>query len=477
MIVIITFLLILIIVDLIFTLKIETNNRLLFYVNLFIFGLIVYLLSVNKYLWQITFVLLLALLLLVLFINRSNKIYPKIINHHGKLILTLSSFTAILLTILAFIFFPIPILPKHSWKNVVGTRDFTIGPNVCKDNIIIPVNENYSKPTTYKLVIKIWYPSELAKNKDRYAISKEEIVRLIKFGQGKSNNLLSLAFLPLNFYDSNSYLDAEISKKEKKYPIILYNGSLFSVIGQNSLLLEELASQGFIVISVGHPYGTVINYNDGSFITPKTKYIYEAFDLALTQASELKYQYDNWRKNGVSTYDADKAYFSQLYWWKVIVDQWEADNNCVIDYLAEKNNDITSDLFGKFDFTNIGVIGHSLGGYTAGNMCAHDPNIKACVFFDTGILSEYFFTGMEKPSLFIYANSAAVIDPYIKINPNSPIRTYVIKNTKHHNFEEQWLLAPYNFKDNTYNLFGTYKTLFPSYIKTIEFMTEIFNLN
>ena len=100
--------------------------------------------------------------------------------------------------------------------------------------------------------------------------------------------------------------------------------------------MEDLASHGFIVISIGHPYGTVINYDDGSFITPRTKYIFRTFDLALTQASGLQNQYDTWKKNGVSTYDADKAYFNQLYWWKVIVDQWEADNNCVIEYLKEK---------------------------------------------------------------------------------------------------------------------------------------------
>ena len=181
---------------------------------------------------------------------------------------------------------------------------------------------------------------------------------------------MSFALLPINFYDSNSYLDANLSKKENHYPIILYNGALFSVIGQNSLLMEDLASHGFIVISIGHPYGTVINYDDGSFLTPRTKYIFRALDLALTQASELQNQYDTWKKNGVSTYDADKAYFNKLYWWKVIVDQWEADNNCVIDYLKEKNNDKSGDFFGKFDFTNLGVIGHSLGGYTAGNMCA-----------------------------------------------------------------------------------------------------------
>ena len=84
---------------------------------------------------------------------------------------------------------------------------------------------------------------------------------------------------------------------------------------------------------------------------------------------------------------------------------------------------------------------------------------------------------MEKPSLFIYANSTLIIDPYISKNPNAPIRTFVINNTKHHNFEEQWLLAPYNFMDHTYNLFGTYKTLLLTYNETIKFMIDTFNQN
>ena len=52
----------------------------------------------------------------------------------------------------------------------------------------------YNKPKSYKLAIKIWYPSDQAKTKDKYAISKEEIVRTIEFGQRYKNDLLSLRF-------------------------------------------------------------------------------------------------------------------------------------------------------------------------------------------------------------------------------------------------------------------------------------------
>ena len=84
---------------------------------------------------------------------------------------------------------------------------------------------------------------------------------------------------------------------------------------------------------------------------------------------------------------------------------------------------------------------------------------------------------MKKPSLFIYANSTAIIDPYIEKNPISPIRTFVINDVKHNNFMEQWLLSPYNFMDHTYNLFSTYKTLLPTYNETIKFMIDTFNQN
>ena len=183
MIVIIIFLIIFIIVDLIFILKKETNNRILFCINLAVFGVIVYLNYVNKYLWQISFLLLLALILLILSINKIKKFYPKVIYLQGKIILINFSLIAFLLTIIAFLFFPIPILPKPSGDYLVGTREYIIGPNVCQDNIYMTVNGPLNKPKSYKLVIKIWYPSELGKTKDRYAISEEEIVRIIKFSQ------------------------------------------------------------------------------------------------------------------------------------------------------------------------------------------------------------------------------------------------------------------------------------------------------
>ena len=136
MIVLIIFLLILIIVDLIFNLKKEIYKRFLFCVNLVIFGVIFYILSVNKYLWQISFVFLLALLLLIIYINKIIKIYPKVIYNQRKIIIAIFGFIAILLTILAFLLFPLPILPKPSGDYLVGTREYIIGPNVCQDNIL-----------------------------------------------------------------------------------------------------------------------------------------------------------------------------------------------------------------------------------------------------------------------------------------------------------------------------------------------------
>ena len=86
---------------------------------------------------------------------------------------------------------------------------------------------------------------------------------------------------------------------------------------------------------------------------------------------------------------------------------------CVIDFLGNKTKSPEDMFYQKIDMDNIAVIGHSLGGYTAGNLCAHMNEVKTSVFFDTSPMSDYFYTDMKKPSLFIYAKTDNTINPYI----------------------------------------------------------------
>ena len=65
---------------------------------------------------------------------------------------------------------------------------------------------------------------------------------------------------------TNSYKDTSISDKIPKFPVLIFNHGLTSFMEQNTILMEHLASYGYIVVSIGHPYDGVASYPDGRSI-------------------------------------------------------------------------------------------------------------------------------------------------------------------------------------------------------------------
>ena len=127
-----------------------------------------------------------------------------------------------------------------------------------------------------------------------------------EFGEGENRRKLSLMF----FYPSDEageecpYMDAEyqmeaatklsdngvrtycykdvpISHQEDKYPVIIYNHGLKGYQMESTVLCADIASSGYIVISIGHPYGSgAVTYEDGSVLTPNDSFAIDRNNLA-----------------------------------------------------------------------------------------------------------------------------------------------------------------------------------------------------
>lgn len=54
-----------------------------------------------------------------------------------------------------------------------------------------------------------------------------------------------------------------LSEEKEKYPVILYSHGLNGFQMESTVLCADLASKGYIVVSVGHPYGSgAVTYTD-----------------------------------------------------------------------------------------------------------------------------------------------------------------------------------------------------------------------
>ncbi len=117
-----------------------------------------------------------------------------------------------------------------------------------------------------------------------------------------------------------------------KFPLIVFSHGYSGCGVQSIFLTEELARHGYIVIAPDHDDALCSS-------RPGGKKLLDNFDLSIFNHP------NNW---------TDKTFFDR-----------REDIGAVIDYALEENSNKSSYLYNSISPEQIGIIGHSLGGYTS----------------------------------------------------------------------------------------------------------------
>lgn len=182
-----------------------------------------------------------------------------------------------------------------------------------------------------------------------------------------------------------------------RYPLIVFSHGAFGIKASNSSTFRELASNGYVVCSIDHPYHSFYTIDtDGNITTVDRSFIQEVIDA----------------NNGV--YDDETVYGLERKWLKLRTD----DMGFVLDtivknardgYLAEYDGPAKDGGSTKFagsnavyklvDTEKIGLIGHSLGGAASAQIGRERTDIDAVVNLDGDLLGEYVDFVDGKPVL------------------------------------------------------------------------------
>ena len=155
---------------------------------------------------------------------------------------------------------------------------------------------------------------------------------------------------------THSLADAEVSPELAKYPIVLLtHGLRYSSLGY-SMLAEELASWGYVVVGIDHPV--------------------TAFAMILPDNRTAIFNEELWskRRSADETREFERA----------IVEQCGNDLVFAINHLDELNRNTSASPFaGRLDLGQVGVVGHSFGGRVAARACQLDSRFRAGVLLDS----------------------------------------------------------------------------------------------
>lgn len=105
---------------------------------------------------------------------------------------------------------------------------------------------------------------------------------------------------------THSYRDIPLSAECESYPVIFFNHGYSSQMSQNTVLCSDLASSGYIVVSIGHPYeASILKYPDGHIVKSHTSLINE---FKQTMSPEIQKKFKDMKKESTPT----KRFFPPL---------------------------------------------------------------------------------------------------------------------------------------------------------------------
>jgi predicted dienelactone hydrolase len=323
------------------------------------------------------------------------------------------------------------ILPQPSGKFAVGTR-YLVFTDKERPELFTTDTTDFREITT-----KVWYPAENN--------SKVQYMPYIKNGD-ESVRILNLPPFYRNL-KTHSKLNLPLSNGERHYPILIFNHGWGEHYSQNTILMEELASHGYIVMSIAHHYEARFSfYPDGQFITFNPNNTSDRFRQIMQEQRNPEAMQIFKRMFTANSTDKQESIFKEtnelLPTFLVEGSRlWAEDIISAINQLEFLNKE--NDFFkGKLDLDKIGVFGMSMGGIATCQACLQDKRIKAGINMDGGIYGDVFDSSLSKPFMFINSiRYNGYENVFLKRLKNSGV-VITIKNADHYNFHDISILDP-----------------------------------
>jgi dienelactone hydrolase len=211
-----------------------------------------------------------------------------------------------------------------------------------------------------RVLVSVYYPATVPTGARHAPYGTPELAGVAPFFAGRRRD----AWL------SSSYTNVPVA--DERFPVLLFSPGLGSLTVFYESLLGELASRGFLVAALWHPYSSqVVAFPDGTVLWSNA-----AGGMSGGPAQELE------------------ARHTQL----CLV--WAADQRFLLDRLAVLKEQ-HEQLRGRLDLERVGTFGHSLGGAAAAQAAHDDDRIDAAINMDGAMFGSVTTEGSRVPLLLL----------------------------------------------------------------------------
>ena len=290
-------------------------------------------------------------------------------------------------------------LPKPTGRYAVGTASWHVADTARRETFA-------DAKTPRQVEVAAWYPA---------AREDGALAPYLREGFPEVRTFAKLLRGPENAFDgladirTHAYLNAPLATPSgSKFPLLVFSLGYTSIPSAYTALLEDLASHGYVVLSVVHPYEvTAARLPDGQVVT--------LFDRSGAMHKNIGDVFGEWAVEdktmaAVTSAASDperlkllRGYFAGLRNTTTALRRWVDDTRLVLDRLPGAS-EMSGQLAAAVDPGRLGVFGHSMGGVTAGQFCVDDPRCAAGLNLDgipqSGTMID---KPLRKPFLMVYS--------------------------------------------------------------------------
>ena len=224
-----------------------------------------------------------------------------------------------------------------------------------------------------ELVVWVWYPARPGEG--------DRAVRYLPEGWERSDDVVGMQ-LGTDVLTCHSVEDAPLEASEAPYPVVLFSASGFSPLSY-AALVEDLASHGYVVMSVCHTYEAPVTvFGDGRAMFADPAYM-----------TRIAY---------------GRGAYQDEFRFRAEVAELKRDD---LRFVASQLGNLPAPLEGHLDLDRVGAFGHSLGGNAALGFCRIDDRCRAAVNLDGGNWGDVGDLGLAKPALIVASEHPEMLAP------------------------------------------------------------------
>ena len=207
-----------------------------------------------------------------------------------------------------------------------------------------------------EILAHMWYPATPNASTATASYLPDFEALRAAVGEATLKEAAGPAYDALSKARTHAVADAELCPELDKYPVVLLtHGLRYSAVGY-SILAEELASHGYVVVGVDHPA--------------------TAFSMILPGDRTVIFDEKLWSQRRSA--EALRAFE------RAKVQQCAEDLVFALNQLESLNRGTPEGPFaGRLDLARVGIVGHSFGGRVAARVCQIDARLLACALLDS----------------------------------------------------------------------------------------------